>query len=78
MRKNKVKKMMAEGKSVINGWLSIPSTASAETMAHQGWDSVTIDMQHGQNDYHLSLCFKQSLIVKQFLLQEFLGMNPVL
>ena len=51
MRKNKIKQMMKEGKSVINGWLQIPSTVSAEVMAHQGWDSLTIDMQHGQSDY---------------------------
>jgi 4-hydroxy-2-oxoheptanedioate aldolase len=61
MRKNKVKKMMAEGKSVINGWLSIPSTASAETMAHQGWDSVTIDMQHGLVDYSNALPMLQTI-----------------
>ena len=47
MRKNKIKQMMKEGKPVINGWCAIPSTASAEAMAHQGWDSLTIDMQHG-------------------------------
>ena len=44
MRKNKIKQMMTEGKSVVNGWLQIPSTVSAEVMAHQGWDSLTIDM----------------------------------
>ena len=44
MRKNKVKEMMKAGKPVINGWLQIPSTVSAEVMAHQGWDSLTIDM----------------------------------
>ena len=45
MRKNKIKQMMKDGKSVINGWLQIPSTVSAEVMTHQGWDSLTIDMQ---------------------------------
>ena len=51
MRKNKVKQMMKDGKPVINGWCAIPSTASAEAMAHQGWDSLTVDMQHGLIDY---------------------------
>ena len=51
MRKNKIKQMMKDGKPVINGWLSIPSTVSAEAMAHQGWDSLTIDLQHGLVDY---------------------------
>ena len=47
MRKNKIKQMMMDGKPVINGWLQIPSTVSAEVMAHEGWDSLTVDMQHG-------------------------------
>ena len=47
MRKNKLKKLFKEGKAAINGWIEIPSSYSAETMAHQGWDSLTIDMQHG-------------------------------
>ena len=47
MRPNKIKQMMKEGKPVVNGWLQIPSTVSAEAMAQQGWDSLTIDMQHG-------------------------------
>ncbi len=51
MRKNKAKEIIKNGKAVINGWLQIPSTVSAETMAQQGWDSLTIDMQHGLVDY---------------------------
>ena len=51
MRPNKIKQMMKEGKPVVNGWLQIPSTVSAEAMAQQGWDSLTIDMQHGLIDY---------------------------
>ena len=47
MRKNNLKKIFKEGKAAINGWIEIPSSYSAETMAHQGWDSLTIDMQHG-------------------------------
>ena len=39
MRKNKPKEIIKNGKSVINGWLQIPSTVSAEIMAQQGWDS---------------------------------------
>ena len=51
MRKNKLKQFIKEGKPIINGWLQIPSSFSAEVMAHQGWDSLTIDMQHGLVDY---------------------------
>jgi len=61
MRKNKVKQMMKDGKPVINGWCAIPSTASAEAMAHQGWDSLTVDMQHGLIDYSNALPMMQTI-----------------
>jgi len=51
MRKNKLKELFKAGKPIINSWLSIPSSFSAEVMANQGWDSITIDMQHGLIDY---------------------------
>lgn len=35
----------------MNGWIAIPSVLSAEVMARAGWDSITIDMQHGTADY---------------------------
>ena len=46
-----MQKRWQEGGAVVNGWLAIPSSFSAETMAHQGWDSLTVDMQHGVVDY---------------------------
>ena len=61
MRKNKAKELIKAGKSVINGWLQIPSTVSAETMAHQGWDTLTIDMQHGLVDYTNALPILQTI-----------------
>ena len=51
MRENRIRTLWGQDKAVINGWLAIPSTFSAETMAHQGWDSLTVDMQHGVVDY---------------------------
>lgn len=48
---NKVKEMWAANKPVVNGWLAIPSAFSAEMYAQCGWDSVTVDMQHGVQDY---------------------------
>ena len=44
-----------EGCTTLNGWLAIPSLSTAEAMAHQGWDSLTIDMQHGLADYQTAL-----------------------
>src|SRR5579872_69161 len=56
---NKVKDIWASGKVVINAWLAIPSGFSAEVIAQCGFDSVTVDMQHGVQDY-LSMvqCFQ--------------------
>jgi 4-hydroxy-2-oxoheptanedioate aldolase len=61
MRKNKLKQMFKENKPIINGWLQIPNAFSAEVMAHQGWDSCTIDMQHGVVDYPNALNMLQAL-----------------
>jgi len=61
MRKNKIKEIFKLGKPVINGWLQIPSSFSAEVMSHQGWDSLTIDMQHGLIDYPNALQMLQSI-----------------
>ena len=51
MRKNKLKELFKAGKPIINSWLAVPSSFSTEVMANQGWDSLTIDMQHGLIDY---------------------------
>ena len=61
MRKNKLKQMFKEGKPILNGWLQIPSSFSAEVMAHQGWDSCTMDMQHGVIDYPNALNMLQAI-----------------
>jgi len=45
----------------VNGWLSIPSAFSAEVMAHQGYDSLTIDMQHGVVDYQVAVTMLQAI-----------------
>jgi len=52
MRENRLRTVWSNGGAIVNGWLAIPSSFSAETMAHQGWDSLCIDMQHGVIDYH--------------------------
>jgi len=51
MRENKLRRIWAAGGAVVNGWLAVPSGFSAETMAHQDWDSLTVDMQHGVIGY---------------------------
>jgi len=56
---NNVKQIWASGKAVVNGWLAIPSGFAAEVLAQTGFDSVTVDLQHGVQDY-LSMveCFQ--------------------
>ena len=46
---NKLKTMLQD-QVVLNGWLHLPAPFAAEVMAHQGWDSLTIDFQHGPLD----------------------------
>jgi len=48
---NKLKARLKSGKACVNGWLAIPSGFSAEVMAKCGFDSVTVDLQHGVQDY---------------------------
>jgi 4-hydroxy-2-oxoheptanedioate aldolase len=50
MRDNSLRMLWAQKKAAVNGWLAVPSSFSAEVMAHQGWDTLTIDMQHGLID----------------------------
>jgi 4-hydroxy-2-oxoheptanedioate aldolase len=56
---NKVKQVWASGRAVVNGWLVGSSTLSAEVVAQCGFDSVTVDLQHGVNDYmSMVQCFQ--------------------
>lgn len=56
---NGVKAAWAAGKPVVNGWLAIPSGFTAEVMAQAGWDSLTVDIQHGVQDYmSMVACFQ--------------------
>src|SRR5262249_60678314 len=51
MRKNELREIIADDKTVLNAWLAIANPFSAELMAHQGFDAVTIDLQHGPVDF---------------------------
>ena len=58
---NTLKTIWAEGRPTINGWLSIGNPFTAEIMAAQGYDSVTVDMQHGALDYSDALPMFQAM-----------------
>ena len=60
-RPNGVRELWQAGKPVINSWLGIPSSFSAEVMAHAGWDSLVVDMQHGMIDYQMMVHMLQGI-----------------
>jgi len=55
MRTNPLIARLKAGTPALNGWLTLGSVAVAEAMAHQPWDSLTIDMQHGLSDYETTV-----------------------
>ncbi|MFN0095282.1 MAG: HpcH/HpaI aldolase family protein [Dehalococcoidia bacterium] len=61
MRENTVKTKWMNGEPTFGGWLSIPSSVSAEIMAHQGFDYVCVDMQHGLIDYQVAVTMLQAI-----------------
>ena len=61
MRENRLRAIWKSGGAAVNGWLAIPNSFSAETMAHQGWDSLTIDLQHGVVDYQAMVTMLQAI-----------------
>ena len=61
MRENRLRTMWKADRAAVNGWLAIPNGFSAETMAHQGWDTLTIDLQHGVVDYQAMVGMLQAI-----------------
>src|SRR4051812_4534686 len=61
MRPNRLRQVWAEGRAALNGWCSIGSAITAEMMARQGWDAVTIDAQHGLIGYAEMLAMLQAV-----------------
>ncbi|MCG6902090.1 MAG: 2,4-dihydroxyhept-2-ene-1,7-dioic acid aldolase [Rhodobacter sp.] len=58
---NKLKQLWNDGTPTINGWCSIGNSFAAEIMAAQGYDSLTIDTQHGALDYSAALPMLQAM-----------------
>ena len=59
--KHKLLQTWENGQGAINAWLAIPNTVTAEVAAMQDFDSVTIDLQHGLNDYQITLGMLQAI-----------------
>ena len=61
MRPNTIRSVWHQGGCILNGWLHIPSAFAAEVMAHAGWQSLTIDVQHGLVDYGTAVSMLQAI-----------------
>ena len=61
MRENRVKRMWQVGQPALGGWLTVPSSFSAEVMAHAGFDWLCVDMQHGVIDYQAAVTMLQAI-----------------
>ena len=61
MRENRLRTLWSQDRAAVNGWLAVPDSFSAEVMAHQGWDTLTIDMQHGVVDYQRMVTMLQAI-----------------
>lgn len=61
MRANNLRTIWQAGGAAVNGWLAIPNSFATEVMAHQGWDTLTIDLQHGVVDYQAMVTMLQAI-----------------
>jgi 4-hydroxy-2-oxoheptanedioate aldolase len=55
------REVWSRGGAVLNGWLSVGNAFTAEIMAGQGYDALTIDVQHGALDYGDALGMLQAM-----------------
>lgn len=61
MRANKLRQVIKDRNHASNAWLSVPSSYSAELVAHCGFDAVTVDLQHGMIDFGQALTMLQAI-----------------
>src|ERR1700731_2988263 len=61
MSSYELRKLLADGRTVLNGWLSLANSCSAEIGGGQGFDSVTVDLQHGAVDYQAAVGMLQAI-----------------
>ena len=61
MRENTVKARWRRGEAAFGAWLTIGNSYSAELVAHQGFDWVCIDMQHGIIDFQMAVEMLQAI-----------------
>lgn len=61
MRRNRLRDLKASGTPIVNAWMSIASPYAAEVVAHAGYDSVTVDCQHGMMGFETAVAMMQAI-----------------
>lgn len=61
MIQNPLIELWRRNETACTGWLNLPSSWSAEVMAHAGFDALVIDMQHGLMDRAGMLAMLQAI-----------------
>lgn len=51
LRENRLQRKWEHGEPALGCWLTVPSSFSAEILAHAGFDWLCVDLQHGVIDY---------------------------
>jgi 4-hydroxy-2-oxoheptanedioate aldolase len=60
MNTETLRRHWSEGKTSYNIFLTIPSPWTAELITHSGWETFTIDMQHGLMTFDATLAMLQA------------------
>ncbi|MBF9028870.1 2,4-dihydroxyhept-2-ene-1,7-dioic acid aldolase [Rhodobacterales bacterium HKCCE3408] len=61
MQRNRLRELWEADKPALNGWCAIASPFATELMARGGFDSLTVDIQHGALDYSSALPMIQAM-----------------
>ncbi|MCB0131022.1 MAG: 2,4-dihydroxyhept-2-ene-1,7-dioic acid aldolase [Caldilineaceae bacterium] len=61
MRANHVQQTWEQGGSVVTAWLNVGNSYVAELMAHEAFDCLTVDMQHGVVGYEDAVVMLQAI-----------------
>lgn len=61
MRPNTLRRLHRDGRIIVNAWLSNDSAYVAEAAANQGYDAVTVDLQHGMVGFERAVAMFQAI-----------------
>lgn len=61
MRPNRLRELWKNDTPAFVGWCTMPDAFAAELMAQQGFESITVDMQHGLMGYDAAVSMLQAI-----------------